>query len=40
MKQVLGGGVLIGVNPRYDEDARRFESEWRSSNATEVRNKL
>lgn len=31
------GGILIGVNPRSDEDARRFESEWRGSNATEVR---
>lgn len=30
------GGILIGVNPRSDDDARRFESEWRAGNATQI----
>ena len=30
------GGILIGVNPRSEEDARRFENEWRTGNATQI----
>lgn len=31
------GGILIGLNPRSEEDAHRFENEWREGNATQVR---
>ncbi len=30
------GGTVIGVNPRSDEDADYFESEWRNHNGREI----
>ena len=33
---IKDGGILIGVKPRNDEDRRRFESDWRTNNATQV----
>ena len=30
------GGILIGVKPRSDDDARRFENDWKESNAKHV----
>jgi hypothetical protein len=26
--EVKDGGILIGLNPKSDEDARRFQNEW------------
>lgn len=33
---VEGGGILIGVNPRNDEDAAYFESSWKDSRGTHI----
>lgn len=30
------GGILIGVKPRSDEDARRFEDDWKQNRADNV----
>ena len=30
------GGILMGVNPRSDEDAQRFEQEWTNSRGEHV----
>lgn len=35
-KEVDDGGILIGVKPHSEEDARRFASEWRANNAQDV----
>ena len=29
-RDIRSGGIVMGVNPRTDEDARHFESEWRN----------
>lgn len=33
---VEGGGILIGVNPRNDDDAAYFESTWKDSRGTQI----
>lgn len=33
---INNGGILIGVKPRSDDDARRFESEWRSNSGSQI----
>ena len=30
------GGILMGVKPRSDEDARYFEQQWKASGGTHV----
>ena len=30
------GGILMGVKPRSDEDARYFEQHWKASGGTHV----
>jgi uncharacterized protein YjbJ (UPF0337 family) len=32
---IKGGGIVMGVNPRSDEDADYFENEWRSTHRGE-----
>ncbi|WP_375379469.1 hypothetical protein [Hymenobacter volaticus] len=34
---IKNGGIVMGVNPRNDEDARYFEEEFRRSNGDKVR---
>ena len=33
---VKEGGIVMGVTPRNDEDARYFETEWRNSNGEHI----
>jgi hypothetical protein len=33
---IKNGKIVMGVKPRSDEDARYFESEWRSNRAEEI----
>ncbi|MBE0663127.1 MAG: hypothetical protein IH597_11750 [Bacteroidales bacterium] len=33
---IKNGQIVIGVNPRNDEDAEYFEENWRSNNAEEI----
>lgn len=33
---VKEGGIVMGVHPRSDEDARHFESEWRNSHGESI----
>lgn len=33
---IKNGNVVIGVNPRNDEDARYFEENWRTNRAQEI----
>jgi hypothetical protein len=30
------GGIVMGVNPRSDEDAQYFENEWRSNRGESI----
>jgi hypothetical protein len=32
---VKNGGIVMGVNPRSDDDATYFENEWRSTHRGE-----
>lgn len=33
---IRNGGVVMGVNPRTDEDAEYFENEWRNNNGQHI----
>ena len=33
---IKNGGIVMGVNPRTDEDADYFENEWRNSNGQNI----
>lgn len=33
---IRGGGAVVGVNPRTDEDAEYFENEWRNYNGQHI----
>jgi hypothetical protein len=33
---IRDGGIVMGVNPRTDEDAEYFESEWRNNRAEQL----
>lgn len=35
-KGINEGGIVMGVNPRTDEDAQYFESEWRKHKGEEI----
>lgn len=33
---IKGGGILMGVNPRTDEDAEYFEQEWKNNRGEQI----
>lgn len=35
-KGIGEGGIVLGVKPHSDQDAQRFESEWRAANARDI----
>ena len=35
---IKDGQIVMGINPRNDEDAEYFENNWRSNNGQEIRN--